>query len=176
MIKECACCSKEFTAKGRQEKIKKFCCQGCGKQYARKIGNPEKHLETTRIYNEKIKNDPARKKRRACQYKKYWQTQKGRFCHYKAGAVSRDLEFSLSFDEFVSLWDQECYYCGEKIEGIGIDRVDNNIGYLIKNCVPCCITCNNMKKTMTEEEFIDQCAKIINNLSLDDAESSTGEA
>jgi hypothetical protein len=57
------------------------------------------------------------------------------------------------------LFKKECYYCGEKnyacindyiddkckSKFCGIDRMDNNIGYTIDNCVPCCIICNMMK-------------------------------
>lgn len=35
----------------------------------------------------------------------------------------------------------------------GIDRVDNSVGYVLSNCVPCCSTCNRMKGTMSSEEF-----------------------
>jgi hypothetical protein len=36
------------------------------------------------------------------------------------------------------------------IEYNGIDRVDNEKGYLVENCVPCCFTCNSLKKSVTK--------------------------
>lgn len=30
----------------------------------------------------------------------------------------------------------------------GIDRIDNNRGYVKENCVPCCKTCNYAKRKM----------------------------
>jgi hypothetical protein len=35
----------------------------------------------------------------------------------------------------------------------GIDRVNNNFGYLIDNCVTCCTNCNVAKMARTQEEF-----------------------
>lgn len=42
----------------------------------------------------------------------------------------------------------------------GIDRKNNSRGYSIINCVPCCTTCNMMKKTLGYEEFLEHCNKI----------------
>ena len=64
-------------------------------------------------------------------------------------------------EEFVSFWNKNCFYCGDKINGIGLDRVDNSIGYEIKNVVPCCEICNTMKMTETYNSFINQCMKIV---------------
>lgn len=35
----------------------------------------------------------------------------------------------------------------------GIDRMYNNIGYTLMNCVPCCSTCNYAKRDMTKEHW-----------------------
>ena len=44
----------------------------------------------------------------------------------------------------------------------GIDRFDNDNGYIISNCVPCCWMCNNMKSSYTDKEFMNQINKIYN--------------
>ncbi len=36
----------------------------------------------------------------------------------------------------------------------GIDRVDNNVGYVLDNAVSCCKVCNRAKYNMAEEEFL----------------------
>ena len=36
----------------------------------------------------------------------------------------------------------------------GIDRKDNNIGYIIENCVSCCGICNRMKMDMSYDDFL----------------------
>lgn len=63
-------------------------------------------------------------------------------------------------DDFMSLWNKECYYCNDAIHGIGIDRIDNNFGYTADNVVSCCIRCNIMKRSMGRGEFIEQCSKV----------------
>lgn len=85
---------------------------------------------------------------------------------YKRQSAMRDLEFELSIEQFELLTKGDCYYCGvspyqvtneKKSNGqyvySGIDRVDNNEGYIFGNCVSCCGSCNRAKLTMTEEEF-----------------------
>lgn len=47
----------------------------------------------------------------------------------------------------------------------GIDRIDSNKGYEIKNCVPCCIECNLSKSNKTAKEFFEHCKRVVDNLS-----------
>jgi hypothetical protein len=88
---------------------------------------------------------------------------------YKNGATHRGYEYTLSEQDFINITTQPCFYCGappslrttpqhnyeEKDVFIhsGIDRVNNKIGYIVSNCVPCCSTCNRAKRAMTREEF-----------------------
>jgi len=96
---------------------------------------------------------------------------------YKRGAKTRGLVFELSREQFFNLTQKECFYCGkppssviEKLRGWGkciyngIDRLDNNVGYLAENCVPCCFVCNRMKSTLEKEEFIEHIRRIYNHL------------
>jgi len=43
----------------------------------------------------------------------------------------------------------------------GIDRVDNKLGYILGNCVPCCKQCNYAKYTQTYEVFIDYIKRLV---------------
>lgn len=52
-----------------------------------------------------------------------------------------------------------CSYCGIK-EKLGIDRVDNSVGYTKENSVPCCKLCNFMKKAMSRNDFLSRIKKI----------------
>ena len=98
---------------------------------------------------------------------------------YRNAAKKRGLVFYLCIDEFVSIVSQDCFYCGrsphtknsvyncktKKVDTCvrnGIDRLDNEVGYKIDNCVPCCITCNRMKMNNTLEDFFVQVSKIFN--------------
>lgn len=85
---------------------------------------------------------------------------------YKNSAKRRGIEYKLTEEQFIKLTEQDCYYCGAKPNRIakgkgyngnytynGIDRIDNNKGYVINNVVPCCHTCNQAKSNLKEQEF-----------------------
>lgn len=89
------------------------------------------------------------------------------FSLYKIAAKRRNLSFNLSFDEFIIFCKQNCYYCGSQslnkciVEGNngefiynGIDRVDNEKGYSLQNCVTACKICNRAKSIMNKSDFI----------------------
>jgi hypothetical protein len=95
------------------------------------------------------------------------------FGKYKRVAVSRNLVFNLDIEEFEFLTSQSCYYCGCEPQQIfhraafcgdyiynGIDRVDNNTGYVSENVVPCCGLCNKTKFCMTKDEFLSWVDKV----------------
>ena len=82
------------------------------------------------------------------------------YYEYKSGAKRRKLSFNLTFKEFTTFWQQPCYYCGENIKTIGLDRVDNSLGYSLNNVVPCCTKCNRMKMKEDRTSFIERCSKI----------------
>lgn len=74
---------------------------------------------------------------------------------YRGNARTRGLEMQLSKAAFKGLVVRACHYCG--IMGApynGIDRVDNALGYVEGNCVPCCSICNQWKRAMSAEAFI----------------------
>lgn len=82
---------------------------------------------------------------------------------YRRDAVKRGYVFELTKKEFDELIIKPCYYCGREktgkqmynnwglIEYTGIDRVDNGVGYVSTNVVPCCKDCNYLKKAVTPE-------------------------
>lgn len=95
--------------------------------------------------------------------------------YYRSGAKSRDLEFSLSKNEFESFIFKKCAYCGKSpdkkrcnkttsLKFNGIDRLNNLLGYTKSNCVPCCTECNFFKKSMNSEEFVEKVLSIANNI------------
>ena len=97
---------------------------------------------------------------------------------YKLDAKKRKLEWGLSKEDFLFLITQSCHYCGASptnpkinldalntfgtkryptgtIPHNGIDRIDNDKGYTIRNTVPCCKNCNWGKGTKTIHQFKD---------------------
>lgn len=87
------------------------------------------------------------------------------YVNRKKGAEARGHDFKLSKASFVELIHQPCYYCGgvdqrqnrttkEVFDLNGVDRVDNSIGYIEGNCVPCCSMCNYAKKDNSHSAFL----------------------
>lgn len=100
---------------------------------------------------------------------------------YKRNAFKRGIEFLLSKESFIQLLYGSCHYCGippsnfmkkQKVTGDeihhynGVDRVNNEIGYALDNCVTCCKLCNHAKSNMTKEEFLSLALRIVNHSSL----------
>ena len=86
---------------------------------------------------------------------------------YRGSARRRGLAWELNGEEFDKLTAQDCSYCGCPPSAVqrtgrssgefvysGIDRVDNALGYVIGNVVPCCSVCNHAKKDMSHDEFM----------------------
>ena len=93
-----------------------------------------------------------------------WKKSKDRrYKSYRGVAKRRKYEFKLTKEEFLSFWQKLCYYCGNKIKTIGLDRIDNSKGYIVGNVVSCCQRCNRMKGTSSQKEFIEYCKKIAKN-------------
>jgi hypothetical protein len=77
------------------------------------------------------------------------------YAQYRCDALRRNKSFELNHDEFLSFVSRPCYYCGsDPIKFGGIDRVENAIGYLPNNCVPCCKICNIAKRDMPRTDFL----------------------
>ncbi len=91
------------------------------------------------------------------------------FHSYKNNARYKKLDFSLPLSAFKEITQKPCHYCGalpsnmasnpisRSVDSIytynGIDRIDNDKGYVFDNCVPCCRTCNWAKGNKQQEEF-----------------------
>lgn len=89
----------------------------------------------------------------------------GSFSDYKRNAPKRKggIEFALEKMDFYAITYNDCYICGKKNTDDhrnGIDRVDNDIGYIYKNCQACCGSCNYMKGASEFSTFIDHCTQI----------------
>lgn len=105
--------------------------------------------------------------------------------YYKRAAKKRNLEFKLTEEQFKKLTNDKCFYCNKKPKQIsnnaksevgiknstylynGIDRINNNKGYTLDNCVSCCKMCNMMKMKYGYIEFLWHIRSIYENLKLD---------
>lgn len=81
---------------------------------------------------------------------------------YMGRAESAGYKFDLDQHTFADLVSSECYFCNSFDEKYltGIDRLNNESGYVKGNVVPCCTMCNMMKNTLNEATFILMCAHI----------------
>lgn len=95
------------------------------------------------------------------------------FKKYEKEANKRNYSFELDLEGFIHLTSQNCHYCGQEpnktIKGRqsrseyiynGIDRLNNNLGYFIENCVPSCTQCNIAKRTLSKEDFLGWIKKV----------------
>lgn len=82
---------------------------------------------------------------------------------YICAARKRRLEWALTRDEVIRLVTANCHYCGThpatstRKRGIfynGIDRVDNERGYITENVVTACEFCNKAKSVKSYASFI----------------------
>lgn len=102
------------------------------------------------------------------------------FNTYKNNAKLRNYNFELSLDEFSKITKDNCYYCGIEPEQEliisnvmgdrvllynGVDRIDNNKGYVIDNIVAACGACNIAKKDLSFDEFIKWIDRVSKHLS-----------
>lgn len=102
--------------------------------------------------------------------------------------------FEIDIEDFKVISQQPCYYCGSEPNNIltyksnagtfvrtfvygGMDRKDNDIGYVKTNVVPCCIICNRAKNSMNFDEFESWIQRLIerNNNGTSKAKESKAE-
>ena len=89
------------------------------------------------------------------------------YATYKRNAAVRGIGWKLLKEDFALLTSGNCYWCGATPSQIhhhprfngayiynGVDRVDNDIGYVMSNCVPCCISCNRAKGRLSADDFL----------------------
>lgn len=143
----------EFLLKGREHHRKHYAANK-----ARILAKRKKYY----LANE----DEVKEKRRAF-YSVAGKTPKYVMYCYRNGARKRGLCFDLSSEQFVSFWQKSCHYCGDAIKTIGLDRVDNSVGYTAANVVPCCRPCNVGKMTMAPGEFIARAHRISSRHKID---------
>lgn len=97
--------------------------------------------------------------------------------HYKYNAKKKGRTFELSKEDFRCLTEGNCYYCNSPPSNIlknstgnftynGIDRLNNDLGYELSNCVSCCYICNKAKMEMHTEDFKTLIKNIYENLRL----------
>ncbi len=71
----------------------------------------------------------------------------------------RNLKVTLKKEDYFALIsDSICRYCDGELNktGASLDRLNNKLGYSLKNVVPCCSNCNNLRgNLLTEIETVE---------------------
>lgn len=126
VIKKCVACGKNIDFVGRKvcdyKKIR-HCSVRC-----MNVHRPHPKMSHTRAYmNNYVKTHIN-----------------SRFSMSKSNAKRRGLKWELSIESYSLLMSMPCYYCGGELSklGVGLDRIDNALGYIKGNVVPCCSVCN----------------------------------
>lgn len=93
--------------------------------------------------------------------------------YYKKNAASFNRPFELTEQQFMEVASSNCMYCGAppkhgayNVVCNGIDRIDNDKGYIPGNVGACCTWCNYMKGKHTKEEFLNHVKTIYDNCNL----------
>jgi hypothetical protein len=92
------------------------------------------------------------------------------FVNYKRSAETKQLEFTLTQENFMDIVILPCYYCGIiQSKGFnGLDRLDSSKGYVMDNVVTCCEMCNMMKGCLGPTIFIHRAEHIVSYLKMVD--------
>jgi hypothetical protein len=126
--------------------------KACQKQY--QTLNREKYLLGKKNHYTRTREEQAK------YYKNHWQTLQGKYGQYRKRSLAKGFSFELTVQQFSQYWQQPCFYCGSEIRTIGIDRVDNDLGYEEGNILPCCTSCNSAKGVRSFDDFMDYLKKL----------------
>lgn len=150
----CSCCKleKELTSnnfcsdKNRKSGFS-YRCKSCDsikkdnrKERYKKLSEEQKeiHRAKNREYTSK---GLGRATALICAYRKV-DRKKGQVCDL-------DRDFLVN-----NIFNKECIYCGS-LDNIGCDRVNNNVGHIKTNVVPCCRICNTTRmNNFSHDEMI----------------------
>lgn len=149
-----------FTYSGRSKTYHYICSCSCGKE--KTVSASNLRSKNTTSCGCLCKETASKKQRKAPGQATF----NAVFLTYKNTAKRNNRIFDLTKEQFKNITSEKCNYCKRlpktekhNIYGNGsyvyngIDRVDNNLGYVLTNVVTCCNICNRAKGTLTLEEF-----------------------
>lgn len=132
-------------------------CKECRNTYLRQWKANKKDVIKEKGREYYLANADKLKKNAAA----YDKTLRGKLAQYKCSAKKRGLSFDLDIESFKTFWQKPCHWCGDEITTIGVDRIDNTIGYTLENCAPCCSMCNYIKQEYQPQEWLAHMLKIL---------------
>ena len=94
----------------------------------------------------------------------YRRTERGSYNTTKGNAKAKGIEWAISFEEFKTVRStNQCHYCEGALPEVcgGLDRKNNELGYIPGNLVPCCARCNYLKRDLLSYEETVRVIKLI---------------
>jgi hypothetical protein len=85
------------------------------------------------------------------------------FGAYKLRDKKRGYTFDITLEFMRSEIAKGCAYCGDK-ENVGLDRIDNSIGHVMSNVVPCCYSCNCARNDNFSHDEMKHLGKVISEI------------
>lgn len=119
-----------------------------------RINHKETYDKYQKEYQKEWENRPENREKRQQKSR----TLKCRFNQGKAVAKKRQIEWCISFEDYVIIVSEPCFYCQGRfnkpvLTGCGLDRLDSSNSYNKDNIVSCCTQCNQIKgQFLTSEE------------------------
>lgn len=105
------------------------------------------------------------------------------YVNYKYSCKKYKRLFNINIDVFEKLTSSNCHYCNSPPKQImrvtsrtkgefrlgdylynGLDRIDSNKGYTLKNVLPCCKLCNFAKRTTDYKTFLEWIKNVYNHI------------
>jgi hypothetical protein len=162
----CLALQREIDTTKYQERVNNLnTCLGCGEHIAvMTCGISGKEVQRCEPCYEKLRKVEAERYLRERIYKQEMKRNiLTYYNNYKKSSEKRNLPFEVSLEEFTSIVNKSCTYCGYSPENevTGIDRIDSRFGYIAGNMTPCCSTCNMMKGILSVEAFMEQVSRIV---------------
>jgi len=94
-------------------------------------------------------------------YKPPAPTRESIYNKYKKSVTKSRKAFSLTMDDYFDLISRPCVYCGTTDKPRGINRIIKSEGYTVDNVEPCCAFCSGMKWTLSDDQLLRHCEKIL---------------
>lgn len=96
---------------------------------------------------------------------RHWRNTNSNYCvkHIQQQALKKGIQWNLTAEIAAEMVRRECVYCGHldlETRVNGIDRLNSSGSYTTENTVPCCGTCNFLKKCLDPVTFRERCVHI----------------
>lgn len=86
----------------------------------------------------------------------------------KLKSKKQDILFNISLDDFLSVFNYNCFYCNNKLRHPKISLKNKEFGYIKNNIIIVCEDCQSFRYDMEHDNFINKCIVIAKNFKWSD--------